>query len=56
MSFVLVVRMKAKEGMEEQAVELARELASASRTEPGCESYVPCQDPEDARSFLVYEQ
>ena len=56
MSFVLVVRMKAKEGMEEQAVELARELAAASRTEPGCEAYVPCQDPEDARSFLVYEQ
>ena len=27
MSFVLVVRMKAKEGVEERAVELARELA-----------------------------
>ena len=37
MSFVLVVRMKAKEGEEERAVEIARELAAASRAEPGCE-------------------
>jgi len=56
MSFVLVVRMKAKEGEEDRAVELARELAEASREEPGCEAYVPCRDPEDARTFLFYEQ
>jgi quinol monooxygenase YgiN len=56
MSFVLVVRMKAKEGEEERAVQVARELAEASRGEPGCEAYVPCRDPEDQRSFLFYEQ
>jgi quinol monooxygenase YgiN len=56
MSFVLVVRMKAKEGEEERAVLVARELAEASRGEPGCEAYVPCRDPEDQRSFLFYEQ
>ena len=56
MSFVLVVRMKAKEGEEDRAVELARELAEASREEPGCEAYIPCRDPEDARTFLFYEQ
>ena len=56
MSFVLVVRMKAKEGEEGRAVEIARQLAEASRAEPGCEAYVPCQDPEDSRSFLFYEQ
>ena len=55
MSFVLVVRMKANEGLEDRAVEIARELAEASRAEPGCESYVPCRDPEDSRSFLFYE-
>jgi len=55
MSFVLVVRMKAKEGSEQRAVEVARELAQASRAEPGCESYVPCRDPEDPLSFLFYE-
>ena len=56
MSFVLVVRMKAKEGKEGRAAELAGELAVASRQEAGCEAYVPCRDPEDAGSFLIYEQ
>ena len=56
MSFVLVVRMKAQEGNEERALEVAHELAEASRAEAGCEAYVPCRDPEDPRSFLFYEQ
>jgi quinol monooxygenase YgiN len=56
MSFVLVVRMKTKEGEENHAAELARQLADASREEPGCEAYVPCRDPEDPRSFLFYER
>ena len=56
MSFVLVVRMKAKEGEEERAVEVARELAAASREEPGCEAFVPCRDSEDPGSILIYEQ
>ena len=56
MSFVLVVRMTAKEGEDDRVAELARELADASRAEPGCEAYVPCRDPEDPRSFLFYEQ
>lgn len=56
MSFVLVVRMKAKEGEEGRAAEIAGELAAATRQEAGCEAYVPCRDPEDPRSFLFYEQ
>jgi quinol monooxygenase YgiN len=56
MSFVLVVRMQAKEGEEERAVELIRELAEATRKEPGCELYIPTRDPENPRSFLFYEQ
>lgn len=56
MSFVLVVRMKAKEGEEGRAAEIAAELAAATRQETGCEAYVPCRDPEDPRSFLFYEQ
>jgi len=42
MSFVLVVRMKTMEGNEQRAAEVARELAEASRAEPGCRAYVPC--------------
>jgi quinol monooxygenase YgiN len=56
MSFVLVVRMQAKDGEEERAVELMRELADATRKEPGCELYIPTRDPENPRSFLFYEQ
>ncbi len=56
MAFVLVVRMKAREGNEEEAAALMRELAEATRQESGCELYIPCRDPEDPRSFLIYEQ
>ncbi len=56
MSFVLVVRMKVAEGNEERVAKLVPELANASRSEPGCELYVPCRDPEDARSYVFYEQ
>jgi quinol monooxygenase YgiN len=56
MSFVLVVRMQAKEGNEDRVVELMRELADATRQEPGCELYIPTRDPENPRAFLFYEQ
>jgi quinol monooxygenase YgiN len=56
MAFVLVVRMRTKEGNEDQALAVMRELAEATRNEPGCELYIPCRDPEDLRSFLFYEQ
>jgi quinol monooxygenase YgiN len=48
--------MQAQEGAEERALEVIRELAAASRQEPGCEAYVPCRDPEDARSCVFFEQ
>jgi quinol monooxygenase YgiN len=56
MSFVLVVHMRAQEGKEQRALEVARKLAEASRAEAGCEAYVPCRDLDDSRSFLFYEQ
>jgi quinol monooxygenase YgiN len=56
MPFVLVVRMRVKEGEEERAVAVMHELAAATRQEPGCAIYQPCRDPEDPRSFLFYEQ
>ncbi len=56
MSFVLVVRMTALEGNEDEAVATMRELAEATRQEPGCELYIPTQDPENPRAFLFYEQ
>ena len=56
MSFVLVVRMKAADGNADEAAATMRELAVATRQEPGCELYIPVQDPEDPSSFLFYEQ
>jgi quinol monooxygenase YgiN len=56
MSFVLVVRMRAKAGAENRVAEIARELGEASRAEPGCEQYVACRDPEDPGAFLFFEQ
>lgn len=56
MSFVLVVRMRAKEGEAGRALEVVRELATETRQEPGCEAYVPCVDPDDPRSLIFYEQ
>ncbi|MCW2974939.1 MAG: Antibiotic biosynthesis monooxygenase [Actinomycetia bacterium] len=56
MSFVLVVRMTALEGKEEEAVAAMHELAEATRKEPGNELYIPSRDPENPRSLLFYEQ
>ena len=56
MSLVLVVRMHAQEGKEDGLAAALRELADASRQEPGCELYIPTQQAEDPRSFLLFEQ
>jgi quinol monooxygenase YgiN len=56
MSFVLVVRMRAKAGAEDRVAEIARALGEASRAEPGCEQYVACRDPEDPGAFVIFEQ
>jgi quinol monooxygenase YgiN len=54
---VLVVRLTVEPGTEDEAVELMRALAEASRQEPGCEVYSPCRVNEgDGRSFVFYER
>ena len=56
MAFVLVVRMTAREGEQDRAVELIRELSAASAAEPGNVQYLAHRDPDDPRVFLMYEQ
>ena len=56
MSFVLVVRMKAKPAREGRAVELMPELAEGDQGRARVELYIPCRDPEDPTSFLFFEQ
>lgn len=55
MAFVLVARWTARAGEEDVVRDCLERLAAASREEPGCRFYQPCQDPADARSFLVFE-
>ena len=56
MAFVLVARMTAREGEQDRAVELIRQLAEASAAEPGNVHYLAHRDPDDPRVFLMYEQ
>lgn len=56
MAFVLVARMTARDGEQDRAAELVRELAKASAAEPGVEHYHANRDPEDPKVFLMYEQ
>ena len=56
MSFVLIVRMQAAPGNEDEAAAVIEELAAASREEAGVEYYQPCRDPEDPCSFAIFER
>ncbi|MEN3279231.1 MAG: hypothetical protein V7607_371 [Solirubrobacteraceae bacterium] len=56
MAYVLIARMTAREGEQDRAAEIVRELAAASSAEPGNVHYIPHRDPEDPRVFLLYEQ
>jgi quinol monooxygenase YgiN len=56
MAYVLNVRMTAREGEEERAAELIRQLAAATQQEPGNIQWVGHRSVENPRTFMVYEQ
>lgn len=56
MAFAVLARWTAKDGEEENVLAAIRQLAAPSRAEPGCLLWLPNRDPEDPRSFVVYEQ
>ena len=56
MAYVLIARMKTRDGEQDRAEELVRTLAEASQQEPGNIHYIPHRDPEDPRVFVLYEQ
>jgi quinol monooxygenase YgiN len=39
-----------------EVAEAVRQLAEASRKEPGCVSYVPHQSEEDPNTLVIYEK
>ncbi len=51
-----IVRMRFAPEDHPQVREILRELATASRQEPGCVSYVPHFLESDADTVLIYEQ
>jgi quinol monooxygenase YgiN len=56
MAYVLIARMKTRDGEQEHAAELLGPLAEASRAEPGNIHYIPHRSLEDPRVFTIYEQ
>ncbi|MBT9331649.1 putative quinol monooxygenase [Paracidobacterium acidisoli] len=50
------VRMRFKGEERQQVDEMLRELALASRKEPGCVTYVPHRVDGDPDSVVIYEQ
>jgi quinol monooxygenase YgiN len=56
MAYVLNVRMTAREGEEERAAVLIRQLAAATQQEPGNIQWIGHRSVENPRTFMVYEQ
>jgi quinol monooxygenase YgiN len=55
MAYVLVAKWTAKGGEEDRVRNCLERLAGASREEPGCRYYQPCQDPASPEAFLIFE-
>ncbi len=51
-----VVRLKFAAEDRKEVAEILRQLALASRQEPGCVSYIPHQLQDDPETVLIYEQ
>ena len=56
MAYVLVARMTAREGEQDRAAELIKQLAAATQQEPGNVHYIAHRDVEDPHVFMLYEQ
>jgi quinol monooxygenase YgiN len=50
------VRMTFRPDDREEIATILRELAAASRTEPGCISYIPHRAESDPDTVVIYEQ
>jgi quinol monooxygenase YgiN len=56
MAFVLNVRMTAREGEQDRAAELIKQLAAATEQEPGNVHWIAHRSTENPRTFMIYEQ
>ena len=51
-----IVRMRFAAEERENVSDILRQLALASRQEPGCVSYIPHQVEDDPDTIVIYEQ
>ena len=51
-----IVRLKFAADERAEIAETLRQLAEASRKEPGCVSYIPHQVEDDPDTVIIYEQ
>jgi quinol monooxygenase YgiN len=54
--YVIVARVEALEGHEQEVADVLARLVVASRQEPGCRNYKANRGHEDPKTFLVYEE
>ena len=55
MTFVCSATWTAQPGQESTVLDALTELAPASRQEPGCQTYVVHQDPDQPSVFRIFE-
>lgn len=53
---VLIVHMTVKAETEEECKRLLRDMADATRKEPGCLQYIVHQSADNSQNFAFYEQ
>ena len=56
MAYVLAVTWIAKPGNEAVVYDILRQMAEASRQEPGVIDYTTHVDPDNPREFFIYEK
>ena len=56
MTVVLAVTWVARDGESDAVAELLRQLLPLSRAEPGCLQYDAHRDPEDPKTFFLFER
>jgi autoinducer 2-degrading protein len=56
MAYTVAVTWIAKAGEEDAVAAALERLVEPSRAEPGMQLYLPNRDPEDQRTFFIYEQ
>jgi quinol monooxygenase YgiN len=53
---IVTARIRCRDGADAELTAAARDVIAATRTEPGCLTYVLLQDLDDPSSYFFYEE